>query len=145
MRKLLVEGANLLLDTIISISDVTLRSRIRYRLPAKNRQKEFLVLLNGPSQESILEKMDYILYDSICVNLFPLTDNFWKVKPKYYTCVDREGMYFMSSRDSKLVNDIKCTIQNLANVDWGIKLLISSNDRNSDFVKYFQKCALKVK
>jgi hypothetical protein len=139
MRRLLTEKAYIFLSTFISFVDVLLRSRLAYRIKSEKRFNPLLVLLNGPSQEDLISHIDCASYDIICVNLFPLNDRFWDIKPRYYTCIDREGMYFNSSDDLELVGQMERTIQSLAKADWELTLLISANDINSDFVSYFHQ------
>lgn len=96
-----------------------------------------VIVGNGPSLCDLpVDKMIDAKFEFCCVNFFagnsPL---FWKIKPKYYCCVD-PGLF---TNDFALSDDGKIFYSNLQKVDWEFHLITCDGRRfpiNNDNIVY---------
>lgn len=73
-------------QTILSCIKLLLISKWNIRLPGVSDGKSLYVLGNGPSLKLVLEKDIHPLTqeDLMCVNFFPMTEDYLKLKPRFF-------------------------------------------------------------
>jgi len=73
-------------QTILALIKILILSRFKSEIRKENQSKSALILLNGPSLKSLAEnKTDALTEnDTVCVNFFPLTALYEKVRPDYF-------------------------------------------------------------
>ncbi len=73
-------------QTLASIIKIAIFSRFKVLNIEKFKEKEILILGNGPSlKDFIRDRKAYLNNkESICVNFFPCTDEFEKLKPRFF-------------------------------------------------------------
>ncbi|OQY00191.1 MAG: hypothetical protein B6I24_00260 [Bacteroidetes bacterium 4572_128] len=73
---------------ILSIIKIFIFSKLFIKIKDKkeNTNKDCIILGNGPSLNSFLKEKKYFLQNKelFCVNLFPISEFFERLKPRYY-------------------------------------------------------------
>lgn len=126
-------------DTFVSIVRIIFGSSLSVisRHAKTNNLRKYencTILANGPSLKSAMDYGEVIMNDCdlMCVNMFCLTDYFWKLKPTLYFVVD--GAYFapQSERHYKLVSDFEGAI---SKVDWDMYLVVSTKSKKGGILR----------
>lgn len=85
--------------------------------------KRLSILGNGPSLKSqlpkLIEQREWEQADMMAVNFFALSEEFWLIKPKYYTISD--PMFFREAGRSERITSL---YNALAKVDWQMTLYV---------------------
>lgn len=73
-------------QTFISIIRIIFLTHYRVKIKTEVQKKDNLILANGPSLNSLIEKYHDFMTDKdlFCVNFFPKTEYYLKYKPSYY-------------------------------------------------------------
>ena len=91
-----------------------------------SEMNKVVILANGPSLSDTLKDSAFWNFvknkDVICVNSFPMTEYFFKVKPKYLVYMD-PGYWCKQpiTLEKKLIKD---TIKNIKKADWNIYIIL---------------------
>jgi hypothetical protein len=89
-------------------------------------KKDFVILGNGPSLDSELQRIDQSIIknaDLICVNHFPSSDDYEKVKPRFY--VTGAPDLWLDNIDQHFVDDSNKLFKNIAEkTTWELQLFI---------------------
>lgn len=110
----------ILLFSSVKVARETRRSRLKNRSGSKIN-----VLGNGPSLKKALEDgvVDTTI-DCMAVNLFVVSDFFWKLKPKYYYLADDN---FWNPQDERTIKESADFLAGINMVDWSMELFIPSH------------------
>lgn len=113
--------------SIKALAAVVLKSH-RAKLPqAPNGDEEIIILGNGPSLRQTMDSQGDRLKDTDCmaVNFFANTDDFRRVKPKFYILADP---HFFRKTDDPNVGRL---IENINSASWKMTLLIPFSARKA--------------
>ncbi|WP_109829796.1 hypothetical protein [Reichenbachiella versicolor] len=112
--------------TLVSILRVAFLSKYNVNLPKLAEKEQGLVILgNGPSLKSDLTNWIHTLdsKDIMCVNHFPITQEYIDLKPKYY--ITSAPDLWLDDIDEKFVIASKKLFETMAEVtDWSITFFI---------------------
>lgn len=125
--------------SITSLVRMMVLSRLEVANKAKHysdykTSKECLILANGPSLKIAFENGDvhWENKDIFVVNMFVCSNEFWKIKPRFYFVID--GAFFSPSNER--TKDLSHSLASALNkVDWDIFLSIPSSCINGGFIK----------
>ena len=107
--------------SIASLLKVTLLSKSASHSSDEGKGKELIILGNGPSLRATIDNdLDTLLsHDLMAVNFAALTDDFLKLRPKYYILAD--GHFFNAFHSDP---NVKKLWERISNVSWRMTLLI---------------------
>lgn len=107
--------------SIASLLKVTLLSKSASRSSDEGKGKQLIILGNGPSLRATIDNdLDTLLsHDLMAVNFAALTDDFLKLRPKYYMLAD--GHFFNAFHSDP---NVKKLWERISNVSWRMTLLI---------------------
>lgn len=73
-------------ESFFALFKVFVLSKFRTQVKYLTREREMLILGNGPSLNTLINNANSFLNDKdlLCVNFFPLTDFYHQLKPSYY-------------------------------------------------------------
>lgn len=114
--------------SIISLLRIILKMRFNNHVRKQGNKKNIVILGNGPSLETSINK--HLTYfkssDCLCVNTLCLKEYFWEIKPKYYLLVD--PAYF-EEKVSDNLEQIRTEMFNVLNkkCTWPLTLIFPSN------------------
>lgn len=107
--------------SIASLLKVTLLSKSASHSSDEGKGKQLIILGNGPSLRATIDNdLDTLLsHDLMAVNFAALTDDFLKLRPKYYMLAD--GHFFNAFHSDP---NVKKLWERISNVSWRMTLLI---------------------
>ena len=108
---------------IIASTQFVYKSENEYDYPKNSDSTNCIILANGPSLNSDIEKFSHILdcSDILCVNNFPTTDLFEKIKPKFYMFTD--PAYWGENPGEFLLNYRKLIFESIRDkTNWNMKI-----------------------
>lgn len=107
--------------SIASLLKVTLLSKSASHNSDEGKGKQLIILGNGPSLRATIDNdLDTLLsHDLMAVNFAALTDDFFKLRPKYYMLAD--GHFFNAFHSDP---NVKNLWERISNVSWRMTLLI---------------------
>jgi hypothetical protein len=156
MRSIVDFFQNLCLMVISSIKIVIKSKFIGIRLPKASENDELIILGNGPSLKTNIQRDLKFLKSKkkICVNGFSLSEDYENVKPEFYLIADFAfWMENPNERIFKFRNDVLSSILNKTN--WPITLFVPFDVKRSHYFKsalmgnsliticYFNKTSIK--
>jgi len=123
-------------STLVSIFRIVVMSKFIVNLKQSAQRKEIIVLGNGPSLKTLLEKHRDFLEgkELICVNTFPNTDLYEQLKPRYVIVGGPE--FWINNIDEvylKLRDDLYSDM--VRKTSWDVDFLIPSQARKMRFWK----------
>lgn len=124
-----------LIESILSLAKVLIRSRWGLQLPARQRAR-CSVLGNGPSlNDSLANHLDFLLEtELIVVNGFALTDYFTRLRPANYILADPNAFAFHDATTGR--EDLhQILVALIGQVDWPMRLFIPSFAKGSYFIQ----------
>lgn len=116
------------LDTLLYFLIMAVKEDFRNHVGRAGAQdmhpsKRLAILGNGPSLKSqlpkLIEQREWEQADMMAVNFFALSEEFWLIKPKYYTISD--PMFFREAGRSERITSL---YNALAKVDWQMTLYV---------------------
>lgn len=116
------------LDTLLYFLIMAVKEDFRNHVGRAGAQdmhpsKRMAILGNGPSLKSqlpkLIEQREWEQADMMAVNFFALSEEFWFIKPKYYTISD--PMFFREAGRSERITSL---YNALAKVDWQMTLYV---------------------
>lgn len=112
-------------ESLLALIKVTLLSRFRTSLKYQVKEKDLIILGNGPSLASSIENRNLFLQDKdlMCVNHFPNTSFYTELKPKYFITVAPD--LWLDEIDKKFVDQSDKLFREMARVtSWPLIFLI---------------------
>ena len=123
-----------LAETIHALIKIFLLSKYRSGIKYQKRTRSAVILLNGPSLTMLVENHLSFLKgkDLFCVNHFPLSDLYEKVKPDYFIISAPE--LWLEDVEKRYTENSKKTFRALnKKTDWPLKVLIPFAAKKSKF------------
>lgn len=116
--------------SLASIAKVMLLSKGASSSSDEGHERELVILGNGPSLRTTIEQdLDWLLqHDLMSLNFAALSDEFFRLRPKYYVMADS---HFFNSLKSD--PNVRKLWRNLEKVTWPLTLLVPSKMKH--FVK----------
>lgn len=124
-----------LIESILSLAKVLIRSRWGVQLPAR-QQARCSVLGNGPSlNDSLANHLDFLLEtELIVVNGFALTNYFTRLRPANYILADPNAFAFHDATTGR--EDLhQILVALIGQVDWPMRLFIPNFAKGSYFIQ----------
>ncbi len=117
-------------STAKSIVKMVLQSRRSPIKKADDTDRPLIILANGPSLRETLDTYAERLADfpTLAVNFAANTDDFRKIKPKYYVLADPH--FFRAANDPNVAR----LLENLSRIDWPMRLFVVRR-----YLKQFRK------
>lgn len=119
-------------ESMLALIKVILLSKFRTKLKYSIKDRDLVILGNGPSLSDLLDKGQKFLEDKdlICVNFFPLTNLFEHLKPSFYITAAPE-LWLEDVDDIYLIKRDQLFKALGEKTQWPLKLLIPFSARNS--------------
>ena len=109
--------------SLASVAKVVLMSKGASSASDEGKGRELVILGNGPSlRQTIDQDLRWLVsHDLMGVNFAALTDEFFRLRPKYYILAD--GLFFNAYNSD---NNVRKLWENFGKVTWDMTLLIPS-------------------
>jgi len=116
-------------NTLETLIKIILLSKYSKTLPSIGKEKTCIIMGNGPSLSESLKRQGFIENKVLfCVNYFPKTGKFEKLKPEYLVITAPE--LWLDDVDERFKTNSKVLFQTIANkVNWEFVLFIPTNAR----------------
>lgn len=132
------ESFGLFFESLLTLLRIFLESHFRTSLP-KAPSKECFIVGNGPSLKDSINEHEELFKTStlICVNSFPTTPEFGKLKPEF--CVFLDPQFYTPSKEN-LLPHVKDAIDKLEeNTKWPLTLLLPYPAKKADYIVALEK------
>lgn len=107
-------------DSIKALGKIALLSRHTPNIAATDKGDTLIILANGPSLKNTIQEYSDILSrtPTMAVNFAAITDEFFKIQPRYYILADPH--FFSNDSD----NNLTLLEKNIGKVDWTMTILV---------------------
>ncbi len=129
-----------LLHSLLSIFKILLRSSFLLK-HHKGQSEEVVIIGNGPSVNNVfLDHLDFLRNNtSLCVNGFPLSEYYEKIKPEYYI-ICSPGYYNQKAVDYNVEVRKEIIQQLISKTSWSVYFFLPQAARkNSQFIDAIKK------
>jgi hypothetical protein len=150
-----------LFQTLVSLGKIAIKSRPNKRANSSVNHERILVLGNGPSAKSLIEKVEKkpVTASLMAVNKFAIDATFFRLKPSFYLLHDGDFFHFSeeiwnnpslhprvkTKPEFEVWQDqINNTWKNLLLQDWGLTLYIPRQYKNTFIVQRALKAGIQV-
>lgn len=112
-------------ESFLAIIKIIILSKTKVYIKSIHPEKECVILMNGPSLNSLIDKYSNFLKekDLFCANFFPLSDLYTKVKPQYFIISAPE--LWIADVDEVYIEKRERLIKALqSKTSWPVKIII---------------------